>query len=84
MENQQDSRRVNIRGFQGAEHGLREVGHGKRVCQEKSKCSPRIPDTRGVPRCPEGEYEEKNGVRGCSVALHAVRRSCEQSTQCRR
>jgi hypothetical protein len=61
-------------------------GDGAGCCadQEKSKCSPGIPDTRGVQLCPEGECERRNGVRGYYVALRAVRRSCEQSTQCRR
>jgi hypothetical protein len=61
-------------------------GDGAGYCadQEKSKCSPGIPDTRGVLLCPEGECEGKNGVQGYSVALRAFRRSCEQSTQCRR
>jgi hypothetical protein len=31
LENQQDVRRVKIRGLQNSEHGPREVGHGQQV-----------------------------------------------------
>jgi hypothetical protein len=52
------------------------------AAQESSKSSPTCPETRCT--YPEDVCEGNSGVRGYSVALRAVRRSCEQSTKCRR